>query len=117
MDQREFAPDLQLGAEEVTQLAGIVFNPGFKVLQKIGKNAVDAFVLDWVNAKTDFEVLSKHKSAQVAAQFYTLFINRINQEVTDYVGNEKLKEKPIDAGENLDMGDWATGNDYEESLT
>lgn len=100
-----FAPELVLRDEERVNLAIIQTQPGFRVIQKIFKSAIDTFTLAMINAPEDSdEALSKHRSAKVAAQLYTIFVNRVNQEVEVYVRAPRHTDKPIDITEVLDMG-------------
>jgi hypothetical protein len=102
-DFNTYEPEIQLNQQEVADLAGIVYHPGFKVFQKIGKSVVDQFVVSWINQKTDEEVLIAHKLAKAAAQFYTMLIKRIDQEVTDLVTSTKLDQTPLDSAAALDL--------------
>jgi hypothetical protein len=103
LDVKTYDPDMQLNHQEVADLAGIVYHPGFKVFQKLAKSVVDQFVVSWINKEKDEEVLRAHRHAKVAAQFYTMLIKRIDQEVTDLVTSTKLDQTPIDSAAALDL--------------
>jgi hypothetical protein len=104
---KTYEPEISLSAQEIGYLSGLVYHPGFAFFQKIGKSTVDRFILAWLNQKTDADIIEAHRSAKVAAQLYTMLINRINQEVTDYRDTVKENSKPVDSGESLDMGEIA----------
>jgi hypothetical protein len=60
------------------------------------------------------KVLSRHRSAKVAAQFYTAITDYMNQEVNDYLHLIKAVEKPFDAARDLDIGEYV-GNEMSDS--
>lgn len=103
----EFKPELDLDRTEQAQLASIVGQPGFQVLQKIGKACVDQFVVASLNTPDEDEkaVLSKHRSARIAAQLWTSLIANIRFEVEEYIGGMP-KDMPIESAENLDLGEY-----------
>jgi len=113
MDDK-FAPELELSAQDVADLAGIVSHPGFKVFLKIGKSAVSQFDVELLNEEEDARVLRAHKYAKVAAKLFTMWIARISQEVGDFKTNLKYKDKPIDSGEFLDLGEFTLPDNTEE---
>jgi len=114
---KDFQPELILTQQQVADLAGIMFHPGFKVFQLIGKSAVDQFTTSCLNQDDDKQILSAHKSAKVAAQLYTMWLVRMKQEVHDYSSAIKDKDKIEDPTANLDMGVFATLDDVEETLS
>ncbi len=109
-----FNPDIELDRGEQSSLAAILAQPGFKVLQKIGKACVDQFVVSWINQTKEEDVLRAHRHAKVAAQFYTAFLQTVHNEVSDYIHSQP-QDKPVDSTEALDIGEHvAYGADLEE---
>lgn len=113
---KDFQPELVLTQQQVADLAGIIFHPGFAVFQLIGKSAVDQFVTNCLNQEDEDEILSAHKSAKVAAQLYTMWLTRMKNEVHDYSNTIKDKDKIEDPTANLDMGGMTALNIEEESI-
>src|SRR5208283_1910139 len=109
----KFAPELQLSPQEVSDLAGMVTHPGFKVFLKIGKSAVSQFDVDLLNQEDDIKVLRAHKYARVSAKLFTMWLDRINQEVGDFTTHFREKDKIVDSGASLDLGEF-TAESYEE---
>lgn len=103
----DFAPELELEQGEVASLAAIMSHPGYKVIHKIFRSTVDRFTVAILNADSadDKQVLSRVRSAKVAAQIYTAFTNRANQEVADFMHQPRANDKPVDVTENLDFGE------------
>jgi hypothetical protein len=112
MDKFEFNPDISLDRAEQSSLASIIAQPGFAVVQKIGKSCVDSFVVAWINKEQDEDVLRAHRHAKVAAQFYTMLIQRIKDEVDEYIHTQP-QEKPLDVAQSLDIGEYIQNN-YDE---
>jgi hypothetical protein len=104
--ERKYEPEMELEPKKIADLAAVVRHPGFSVIQKIARCTVDHFVLGWINAKSDAEVLDTHKKAQVAAQFYDGLIRRINDEIVNYgILVSADNQTPVDATEVLEMGE------------
>jgi hypothetical protein len=104
--EKKYEPEMELTPKEIADLAAIVRHPGFGVIQKISRCMVDQFVLAWINAKSDSEVLIAHKKAQVAAQFYEGLIVRVSEEIANYgmlVNTDN--QTPLDVTEVLEMGE------------
>lgn len=103
-----FAPELILDEHQRRELAITVSQPGFKVMQELFFSAVGTFTLAMINSPEDSqETLSKHRSAKVAAQLYSQFIARVNQEVEQYLKLPRATDKPVDIAAILDMGETA----------
>jgi hypothetical protein len=103
-DKIEFNPDIELDRGEVSALAAIVSQPGFAVLNKIGKACVDQFVVTWINQDKPDDVVRAHHRAKVAAQVYTALMQRIQYEVDMYIQSQP-NDKPIEAGIGVDLGE------------
>jgi len=118
LEKLEFNPEIELDRGDVSALAAIVSQPGFAVLQKIGKACVDHFVVKWINQEKPEDVVRAHHRAKVAAQFYTGFIARIVSEV-DYYIQSQPNDKPIEAGVGVDLGETTDPDTFmeEEPLT
>ena len=112
-DKFEFNPELELDRAEVGALTAIVSQPGFKILQRIGKACVDQFLVDWINAITDEDVLRKHLYAKTSALFYTRFIARINEEVNVYI-EAQPRDTPVESGVGVDLGEHTDPNIFSE---
>jgi hypothetical protein len=108
-----FNPEIHLERAEQSALASIVAQPGFAVLQKICRACVDSFVVSWINKDTEEEVIRAHSRAKVSAQFYTLMLNHINEQVDAYV-HDQPQTKPLDVTENLDIGEYTDPDNPEE---
>lgn len=104
----EFSPEIELTKEELSALASIYGQPGFKVLTKMFRSCVDWFAIKMINADpSDKEdVLAKHVQAKTAAQLYTLLLENINENVMQYI-HSMPSDKPIEAATGLDLGDFA----------
>lgn len=114
----EFEPVIELSPDEAGMLAAIMSHPGFKVIQKICKSTVDQFAVAMLNADEADEkrILSLHRSAKVAAQLYTMQLNRMKNAVNDYIQSQP-SDKPIDVAEALDIGAYTrVGEEEEESF-
>ena len=109
----EFNPDIDLDRSEQGALTSIVSQPGFAVLQKIGKSCVDQFLVDWINTNNDEDIIRAHHYAKVAAMFYTRFIARINNEVNYYVDSQP-SEKPVESGIGIDLGEHTDPETFRE---
>jgi hypothetical protein len=111
--EKKFDPELELEMKDRADLSAAINHPGFAVILRIGRWMVDQFVLDWMNANTDEQVLIAHKYAKVAAQFFQGFADRINEEAIQYraVVNSDNKT-PIDVTSALDID---TLRDYAEN--
>ena len=109
----EFRPEIDIDRAEQSALASIVSQPGFAVLQKIGKCCVDQFVVKYLNtpSENEKEVLSAHRSARVAAQLWTSLLANIRFEVEEYVGSIPSDE-PVESAQNLDLGEYTRPGDY-----
>lgn len=114
MSEFAFNPEVSLEREEVAHLAALISQPGFKVIQKICRTGVDQFTVSMINTDQSNEkaVLARHNEARAAAKYYTWVIETINNFVAEYV-HSAPNDKPIDAAENLDIGDFTDG-DFEE---
>lgn len=109
-----FNPEIDLDRGEQSSLAAVYSQPGFKVIQKIGKACVDQFVVSWINQVKEEDVIRAHRHAKVAAQLYTAIMQSIHNEVSDYIHTQP-QEKPVDSTEALDIGEHvAYGADVEE---
>ncbi len=108
-----FSPEVHLDRNEQSALQSVVAQPGFAVIQKIGRACVDKFVVKWMNQETDEDILRAHKHAKVAAQLYTALLNEIKYQVDDYIHTQP-QEKPIDVAEALDIGEFT--HEEEEPL-
>jgi len=117
-EKLEFNPELELDRGEVSALAAIVSQPGFTVLQKIGKACVDQFVVKWINQEKPDDVIRAHHRAKVAAQVFTALMQRIQYEVETYVQSQP-NDKPIEAGIGVDLGETTDPDTFmeEEPLT
>jgi hypothetical protein len=104
IEKLEFSPDIELERGEQSSLASIVSQPGFKVLERLGKACVDQFVVKWINQEKPDDVIRAHHRAKVAAQFYTGLIARIYSEV-DYYLQSQPNDTPIEAGIGVDLGE------------
>lgn len=115
MSEFHFNPDVHLEREEVAHLASLVSQPGFKILQKIFRSGVDQFTVAMMNADQANEkaVLARHNEARAAAKYYTWVIETINNSVVEYV-HSGYDEKPVDAGENLEIGEFTNAEEFEE---
>lgn len=114
----EFNPEIRLDRQEQSALASIVGQPGFQVLQKIGKACVDQFVVSSLNTPDEDEeaVLSKHRSARIAAQLWSSLIANIRFEVESYIGSIP-NDTPVESAENIDLGEYVhQGFEEEEPL-
>jgi len=107
-----FNPEVVLDRAEQSHLASVVSQPGFAVIQKIGKSIVDQFVRVAINQKEDEDVLKAHRNAKIAAQIYTMLIEHIKTEVMMYI-QIKDSEEPtvVESGDNLELQDF---NEEEE---
>lgn len=107
MEDFNFNPNIELNQDEVTNLVGMMLHPGFKIEQRIWKACVNKFVNALINeeADDDKKVLVKHKIAKVAAQLYAQYSLYINNLYDQHL-NSATNQKPIDAAEGLDMGDF-----------
>ncbi len=102
-----FNPEITLDRAEQSNLASIVSQPGFAVIQKIGKSIVDQFVRVAINQKEDEDVLKAHRNAKIAAQIYTMMIERIKAEVIIYVATqEQEQETTVESIDNLELQDF-----------
>jgi hypothetical protein len=112
-----FAPDTTLNSRERQELAMIIAQPGFKVMQNLWKSCVSSFNLALINTPEDSTdlIVARHRSAKVAAQLYTLFVNRINEEVFNINNAPRPYDKPLDISNDLDIGEYTKyGADIEE---
>ena len=109
----DFNPEVNLDRTEQSALASVVSQPGFAVIQKIGKACVDQFVVSWLNQIEEKDVLRAHSHAKVAAQFYTALLNNIKFEVDEYIHTQP-QDKPVDVAAVLDIGEFAHEGDAEE---
>lgn len=106
----KFNPDIELNRGEQAALTSIVGQPGFQTLLTIGRSCVDGFVVDWLNQEEDKDILRAHRYAKVASQFWTMFIDRINNTVIEYT-HSIPSEKPIESAENIDIGEYTNIDD------
>lgn len=111
--EKDFNPEVELDRTEQSALASIVAQPGFAVIQKIGRACVDQFVVSWINQTEDKDVLRAHMHAKVAAQLYTALINNIKFHVDTYIHSQP-QEKPIDVAASLDIGEYTQPGEMEE---
>lgn len=105
-DKFEFKPELELDQQDISELAAVYGQPGFKVICKIHRTCVDWFIKQLVNTdgvKKD-DVLVRHMQAQVAAQLYTLMLDSINNVVAEYI-HSRPSDKPVNAAPGLDFGE------------
>lgn len=111
-----FSPEIHLDRTEQSALASVASQPGFLVIQKIGRACVDQFVVKWLNQETDDDILRAHKHAKVAAQLYTALLTEIKSQVDEYIHTQP-QDKPIDIAASLDIGEFAQeGDEVEEPL-
>ena len=104
----EFEPELHLETQEKADLVGTMSTPGFKILNKIAKASCDKFIVSLLNTETENKeaVYANFLKAQVAAQLYTMFVNKLNEERAIYLSLPRAGDKPIDTTEGLlDIGD------------
>jgi hypothetical protein len=104
----KFEPELALTHIERAHLVNVASTEGFHILNRIMRSQVDTFVMAQTNADpvNEAEVLSAHRMAKAAAQFYQMFTDRINEEMLQYSHAPKAGEKPVDVTEGLlDLGD------------
>ena len=101
-----FKPELVLDQQEMSELAAVYGQPGFKVINKIHRTCVDWFVKQLINtdATKPEAVLIRHQQSQIAAQLYTLLLDSINNTVSEYI-HSMPSDKPVNAIEGLDFGD------------
>lgn len=101
-----FAPELELTDDERVNLAVVASMPGFQIMQRIFRSAIDTFSIAMINATVGSdEAQIYHQSAKVAAQLYTLFVARVNREVETYVKAPKPSDPPLaDITDVLEMG-------------
>ncbi len=112
----DFNPEVNLDRAEQSALASVTSQPGFAVIQKIGRACVDQFVVKWINQTTDEDILRAHRHAKVAAQLYTAFISEIKLQVDEYM-HAQPQDKPVDVAASLDIGEFThEGNAVEENL-
>ena len=106
MDNFEFNPELELNQQELADLTGIYGQPGFKVLNKIHRNAVDWFIKQCINtdAADKDKVLSRHMQMQTAAKLYTLLLDNVNNIVVEHIQGMP-STKPVEGAPGLDFGD------------
>lgn len=95
--------DYFLTTKEQADLAAIISTPGFKVLKDIAESECKKFINVLVNtdASDDAKVLANHKKAQVAAQLFSGFIERINEEISQYTNAPRPSDKPVDITKGL----------------
>jgi len=101
-------PELSLDAVERGELANLVSSQGFKVLLKLALSVVEEFRTDLDNADPakPQEVMAKHALSKAASVFHTRLINRINNEVSQFMDAPKKSDRPVDLTEGmLDMGE------------
>jgi hypothetical protein len=103
----EFNPELNLDRSDQSALASIVNQPGFKIIERIGKYCADQFILNMLNTDetSEDDILIRFKMAKVGAQYHTMFMNAIVNEVVQYV-HSTPSDKPIESAENLDIGEY-----------
>jgi hypothetical protein len=106
MDNFEFNPELELNQQELADLTGIYGQPGFKVLNKIHRNAVDWFIKQCINtdAADKDKVLSRHMQMQTAAKLYTLLLDNVNNIVVEHIQGMP-STKPVEGAPGLDFGE------------
>ena len=110
-----FDPEFELQPEELSALASVYGQPGFKVITKILRKSVDWFIKQLINADPAIpnEVLSRQNQAKTAAQFYTLWLDNINELVMQYIHAHNTG-KTVEAAPGLDFDD--TENITEEEM-
>lgn len=106
MEEFTFNPELQLEPQEISELASIYGQPGFLVINKIYRLAVDSFVKELINADgaNEKDVIARHNQAKTAAQLYTKWLQTVNHIVYQYTHSVQ-SDKPIDAAQGLDFGE------------
>lgn len=111
----EFKPELILDQQELSELAAIYGQPGFKVVNKIHRTCVDWFVKQLINTPITKpeDVLARHVQSQTAAKLYTLLLDAINNTVQEHI-HSLPSGKPVEGAPGLDFGD-ETGQE-EDSL-
>lgn len=105
----QFAPELSLDRVDRAHLVQIATTEGFRVLQRIMRTEVDRFILAGINADPadEAEVLSAHRMAKAAAQFFQGVTDRINEEILQFNSAAMANDAPIDVTAALDLGDIA----------
>jgi hypothetical protein len=119
LENRTFAPEINLDRSEQAALAATVATPGYRIIHRIMKAEIDKFYLSFLNAPVgnDDEVLARHKLGKSAAQFYAGVTGRINEEVSQYTSASRANDRPFDETEGiLDIGERASvESDLEEN--
>ncbi len=103
-----FEPELALTHIERAHLVSMASTEGFHILNRIMRSQVDKFVMAQTNTDpvNETAVLSAHRMAKAAAQFYQMFTDRVNEEMLQYSHAPKAGDKPVDVTEGLlDLGD------------
>lgn len=101
----QFAPELSLDRVDRAHLVQIATTEGFRVLQRIMRTEVDRFILAGINADPADEagVLSAHRMAKAAAQFFQGVTDRINEEILQFNSAATATDAPIDMTAVLDL--------------
>lgn len=109
--------EYKLGRDEQASLAAVAGHPGFRVILKLGEMEAKKFIQVLMNTPASDKdlVITNHIKAQEIAQWFTGFVNRINEEITEYTHAPKASDKPIDVTSGiLDLGDEPVSNDILE---
>ena len=84
--------ELELNLDLKDTLASIVHTPGYKVVDRIMKAMTDKYITKMINsdAEDENQVLANHKLAKVAARFYTMVTEQINEEMIIYARIQRI---------------------------
>ncbi len=116
-NKSEFLPEIELEPEEIASLVSTMATPGFDVLRKILRSSVDRFAMNLINTDNveEEKVLERHRMARMATIFLGEIYNRLNEYKLHYIYSQP-NPKPIDSGAGLDLGEFATDENGEETL-
>lgn len=106
----KFNPEVELNDQERALLVHLIQSDGFRVLQKVMRSTVDAFVVDVINADPakPEDVVAKQVLAKAASEFYQTVVSHLNEQKTLYVAAPRANDEPVDVTEGvLDLGNIA----------
>lgn len=109
-----FVPELEFQPHEQAEITQTISSAGWKHIQRLFDHECTKFILDTINTPSEHtdEVIEKHRCAKVAAQLYEGGVQRINNEVGQYIGSRKALDVEADVTESvLQMGPPASTSD------
>lgn len=109
-----FVPILVLAPHEQAEITQTISSAGWRHIQRIFDHECTKFILDTINTPSEDteDVIEKHRCAKVAAQLYEGGVQRINNEVGQYLGSRKALEVQADVTDGvLQMGPPASTSD------